>query len=106
MPSGRAAPGGTTPRASWTPAATVRYGDIVIRVAVTQDCWVYLTDTGTGQQIYMGTLPSGSAKSWTEKQPVTLRLGNPPGVVLTVNAKRVPMNAQQPLTLNLTPPRI
>jgi hypothetical protein len=103
--SGHTAAGGTTARSSRPPAAALRYGDIVIRLAVTQDCWVNLTDAGTGQQIYMGVLPSGSFKTWTEKQPVTLTLGNPPGAVLTVNGKRVPTNAQQPLTLNLTPPR-
>ena len=43
--------------------------------------------TASGKQIYEGIVSAGSSKHWTEKQAVSLMLGNPEGVALTVNGK-------------------
>ena len=51
-----------------------------------------------------GVINAGATKRWTEHQPVSLVLGNPAGVALTVNGKNaVPTGATQPVTLTLGP---
>jgi hypothetical protein len=77
---------------------------VVVHLTAMQNCWVLLTRTRDGSQIYMGEIPAGSSRSWTEKQPVSVELGNPPGVVLTVNGKRQRTNSPQVLTLRFSPP--
>ncbi len=90
------------PRPSPTPSPTP--AGVTIRLAAVQDCWVQLTSTVTGAQIYMGTIPAGSSMTWTENEAVNLRLGNPLGVVLTVDGKRQPTNVNNPETLSFSPP--
>jgi hypothetical protein len=41
--------------------------------------------------------------TWTESQAVLLSLGNPSGVVLTVNRKRQSIDTSNPVTLTLSP---
>ena len=77
---------------------------VVIHLTAVQDCWVQLTDSSTGAQIYMGTIPAGSSMTWTEKKAVKLDLGNPPGVVLTVDGKHQSTNVNNPETLSFSPP--
>jgi hypothetical protein len=89
--------------ASPSPAAPTLTGDVVIRLSATENCWVMLTTAG-GKQIYEGVVYAGSSKHWTEKQAVSLMLGNPGGVSLTVNGKNpVPAGSTQPVTLSLGP---
>jgi transcriptional regulator with XRE-family HTH domain len=76
---------------------------VVIHLTAVEDCWVLLTSSSTGAQIYMGTIPAGSSMTWTEKQTVKLALGNPPGVVLTVDGKRQSTNVNNPETLSFSP---
>jgi cytoskeletal protein RodZ len=76
---------------------------VVIRLAAVQDCWVQLTNSGDGSQIYMGVIPAGSSMTWTEKQAVNVRLGNPGGILLTVNGKRQHPNSTVPVTLSFRP---
>jgi hypothetical protein len=77
--------------------------DVVIRLSATENCWVMLTTAG-GQQIYEGVVSAGTSKHWTEKQPVSLMLGNPEGVTLSVNGRNpVPAGSTQPVTLSLGP---
>ena len=92
----RPAPTATTPPA-------VLANEVVIRLSATQPCWVQLT-TASGVQIYQGTINPGSSMRWTEKQPVSLVLGNPAGVSLTVNGRN-PIQAGQinPVTHSLGP---
>jgi transcriptional regulator with XRE-family HTH domain len=86
-----------------SPAATV--SDLTIKVAAGQEaCWVQLTRTSDGSQIYMGVIAPGTSMSWTEKHAVSLRLGNPGGIVLTVNGRHRNINTALPVTLNLAPP--
>jgi len=77
--------------------------DVVIQLSAVQDCWVLLTKSSDGSQIFMGVIPAGSSKTWTEKQAVYMRLGNPPGVVLTVDGKRQSTNVNNPETLSFSP---
>ncbi len=94
-----AAPSSPSPAATPTaPAAS----NVVIRLTAVEDCWVYLTN-GQGATIYSGVVPAGSTQTWKETQAVDLRLGNPAGVVLTVNGKKESPGTSQPVTLTLGP---
>ncbi len=95
------------PRPSSRPTPTPAQAPREVRIHVTalQDCWVLITRADTGAQIYMGVIPAGGSASWTEKQAVSLRLGNPPGVVLTVDGKHRNTNTPYVLTMNLRPPQ-
>ncbi len=91
----------TRPTAS--PVAQAYANEVVIRLAATANCWVELT-TATGTQIYQGIVYGGSSMHWTEHQAVSLMLGNPSGVSLTVNGKNaVPAGQISPVTLSLGP---
>jgi cytoskeletal protein RodZ len=96
-----AKPKPTTPAASPSPS-TSSPPDVVIRLSAVEDCWVFLTNAA-GDTIYSGVVPAGSTQSWKETQPVNLRLGNPAGVVLTVNGKKATPGTNQPVTLSLGP---
>jgi cytoskeletal protein RodZ len=91
-----------TPTATPSPPAALA-NQVVIRLTATQTCWVQLT-TASGTQIYQGDINPGSSMNWTEDQAVSLVLGNPAGVSLTVNGKN-PIQAGQtnPVTLSLGP---
>ena len=41
--------------------------------------------------------------TWNEKNQVSLVIGNPPGITLTVNGKTQQMNTRQVVTLNINP---
>ena len=77
-------------------------GDVVIQLTAVQDCWVYLTN-GQGATIFSGVVPAGSTQTWKETQAVNLRLGNPDGIMLTVNGKKESPGTSQPVTLTLGP---
>jgi hypothetical protein len=85
------------------PSPTPRPSDLVIQLSAVQDCWVLLTKSSDGSQIFMGVVSAGSSRTWTETQAVNMRLGNPPGVVLTVDGKRQPTNVNNPETLSFSP---
>jgi hypothetical protein len=92
-----------TPKPAATPAAQPYANEVVISLTASQSCWVQLT-TATGAQIYEGIVNAGNSMHWTEKQAVSLRLGNPGGVSLTVNGKnKAPGTSHQPVTLSLGP---
>ena len=85
------------------PSATPTSHDVVIRLNAVEDCWVLITKSTDGSQIFMGVVLAGSSRTWTEKQAVDMRLGNPPGVVLTVDGKRQSTNVNNPETLSFSP---
>jgi Helix-turn-helix domain/Domain of unknown function (DUF4115) len=91
-------------KASPSPAAAATLSDVVIKVAASEECWVQLTRTSDGSQIYMGVVQAGSSMTWTENQPVSIRLGNPGGISLTVNGQRHDINTALPVTLSFSPP--
>jgi cytoskeletal protein RodZ len=90
-----------TTKASPTPSASP--SDVVIKVDAVEECWVQLTKSSDGSQIYMGVVPAGTSMTWTEKQAVSLRLGNPGGITLTVNGQRHAIKSVLPVTLNFSP---
>ena len=92
-----------TPSAKPSPTVSATPSDVVIKVAAVEECWVLLTRTSDGSQIFMGVVPAGSSMTWTEKQAVSIRLGNPGGIVLTVDGQRQPIKTVLPVTLSYSP---
>ncbi len=87
-----------------TPTRTaVPSNDVIIHLTAVQDCWVYLTSDQGNNTIYSGVVPAGSTQTWKETKAVSLRLGNPDGVVLTVNGKKQSPGTSQPVTLTMGP---
>jgi cytoskeletal protein RodZ len=76
--------------------------EAVIRLTAAQDCWVGLNST-TGKSLYQGLILAGSTKNWNEKNQVSLVIGNPSGITLTVNGKTQHLNKGQVATLNIDP---
>jgi cytoskeletal protein RodZ len=93
-----------TAHPSPSPTPTPARSDVVIQLTANEDCWVLLTRSSDGSQIFMGVIPAGSSRTWTEKKAVDMRLGNPPGVVLTVDGKHRSTNVNNPETLSFSPP--
>jgi cytoskeletal protein RodZ len=93
-----------TPTPTVKPAtqAPVQPDEAVIRLTATQACWVGLTDS-SGKQLYQGTILAGKSMTWREKHPVSMVIGNPMGVVLTVNGKTQQTHTVQVLTLSINP---
>jgi hypothetical protein len=90
-------------RSNASPVAQAYANEVVIHLAATRNCWVQLT-TANGTQIYQGVVYAGTSMHWTEHQAVSLNLGNPGGVSLTVNGKNaVPAGSTHPVTLSLGP---
>jgi cytoskeletal protein RodZ len=85
-----------------TPQATVPKNEAVIKLVATSDCWVGLSSP-TGQSLYQGLVPAGQTMTWDEKHPVSLVIGNPPGVRLTVNGKTQHMSTVEVVTLSIDP---
>jgi cytoskeletal protein RodZ len=77
--------------------------DVVISLtAVSEPCWADLTTPG-GATIFQGIVDPGTSKTWTARQAVTLKLGNPGAVTLTVDGKNRTGLGSQPVTLSLRP---
>jgi cytoskeletal protein RodZ len=91
------------PSARPTPSPTHTSDDVVIKLTANEDCWVQLTSSSDGTQIYMGVVQAGATMTWTEKKAVNVRLGNPGGVVLTVNGQRQNPDSTVPVTLSFSP---
>jgi cytoskeletal protein RodZ len=91
------------PSARPTPSPTPSSDDVVIQLTANEDCWVQLTSSADGTQIYMGVIQAGASMKWTEKKAVAVRLGNPGGVVLTVNGQRQNPDSTVPVTLSFSP---
>jgi cytoskeletal protein RodZ len=80
--------------------------DVVIHLSAIEDCWVHLT-TASGRTIFSGIVYGGTREHWTERQAVSLVLGNPGGIALTVNGKDLgaPGHSGGPVTLSFGPGR-
>jgi cytoskeletal protein RodZ len=92
-----------TPSVSPSPTQSATPTDVVIKIDATEECWVLLTKSGDGSQIFMGVVPAGQSMTWTEKQAVSLRLGNPGGITLTVDGQQQALNTVLPVTLSYSP---
>jgi cytoskeletal protein RodZ len=91
-----------SPSAAPTHPASTGSSQVVIQLSAVEDCWVFLTDD-QGNTIYSGVIPAGSSQTWKESRSVSLRLGNPAGVVLTVDGKKQSPGTSQPVTLSIGP---
>lgn len=88
-------------RSSTSPASAGGPHHVVIALSAPRgNCWVDLT-TPAGQAIFAGTLPAGTSRAWTEEGPVSLEIGNPGAVRLTVNGKDQTPKSGSPVTLTL-----
>ncbi len=76
--------------------------EAVIRLTAAQNCWVGLNST-SGHTLYQGLVLAGSTKTWNEKNQVSLVIGNPPGITLTVNGKTQKLSKGQVARLNINP---
>ena len=92
-----------SPTVKASPTQAVTPSDVVIKVAAVEECWVLLTRSSDGSQIFMGVVPAGSSMTWTEQQAVSIRLGNPGGIVLTVDGQRQSIGTVLPVTLSYSP---
>ena len=94
------------PAASNTPAPpAARRGSrkvVISLAALNQACWADLT-TPAGATVFAGIIGPGTSKTWTERRPVTLELGNPGAVTLTVDGKTRTGLGPDPVTLRLAP---
>jgi cytoskeletal protein RodZ len=94
------------PAAANTPApAAARHGSpgvVILLTAVNEACWADLATPG-GATIFQGIIGPGTSKTWTERRAVTLELGNPGAVTLTVDGKNRTGLGSQPVTLRLAP---
>jgi cytoskeletal protein RodZ len=75
-------------------------GTVIALSAVSSACWVELTTTAN-RILFEGTIPMGTSKVWTEHKTVSMIIGNPGAVTLTVNGKPQSPPAGQPVTLTL-----
>jgi cytoskeletal protein RodZ len=76
--------------------------EAVIRLTAAQDCWVGLNST-TGKTLFQGLVLTGSTKTWNEKDQVSLVIGNPSGITLTVNGKTQHLSKGQVARLSINP---
>jgi cytoskeletal protein RodZ len=92
----------STPAA--TPPAPAVNPNVVISLTAIQDCWVEFTKPD-GRFLVQAYVVGGSSKTWTFARAVRMDIGNPGGIVLTVNGKKLgrPGAAGQPVTLSLGP---
>jgi cytoskeletal protein RodZ len=94
-----------SPSAKPSQSPVVPADEVVVQLTALQNCWILLSNVSTGAQIFEGDVPAGQTMNWTEKYPVSLRLGNPPGVQLIVDGKRVSTNTPDVETLTFSPPQ-
>jgi cytoskeletal protein RodZ len=73
---------------------------VIALSAVSSACWVELT-TAANQVLFEGIIPMGTSKVWTEHKTVSMIIGDPGAVTLTVNGKAQSPPAGQPVTLTL-----
>jgi hypothetical protein len=93
-----------TPTVKASPTVAATPSDVVIEVAAGQEmCWVALTRASDGSLIYEGLVQPGTSMTWTEKEAVNIRLGNPGAIVLTVDGQHEPINTVLPVTLSFSP---
>jgi len=92
--------------ASSSPAPTPTHVShtVVIRLTAIEDCWVEFT-TPDGAYLSQDYVTGGSSMTWTFHRNVTMQIGNPGGILLTVNGKHLgrPGSVGQPVTLSFGP---
>jgi cytoskeletal protein RodZ len=92
------------PTVKATPAAAAGQPsrpEAVIRLVAVKNCYVALT--ANGKRLYSATVLAGQTRIWRERQVVSMTLGNPGGVVLTVNGVKQTPNPGAVVTLSISP---
>ena len=104
-----ATPSGTpsgTPSAtpSGTPSSPAASQTVTISLTAIQNCWVEFTKPN-GQFLSQAYVVGGNSKTWSFSRAVNMDIGNPGGIVLTVDGKKLgsPGTTGQPVTLSLGP---
>jgi cytoskeletal protein RodZ len=77
-------------------------GPAKVVLTAKQDCWVSIADK-TGKQLFSGIVKGGQSKTWWEKTQVTIQLGDPPAIHLTVNGKNETPKTTSPATVSVNP---
>ena len=86
-----------------TPSPTQASHTVVIHLTAIEDCWVGFT-TPAGAYLSQYLVVGGSSKTWKFHHAVTMQIGNPGGILLTVNGKNLGSpGATGPLTLSFGP---
>jgi cytoskeletal protein RodZ len=95
-----------TPAPKPSGAATGAAHHLVIRLTASQDCWIEFSKPD-GHLLLQTYVLSGSSRTWRFRHAVTMQIGNPGGILLTVNGKDLghPGTFGQPVTLNFGPTR-
>jgi cytoskeletal protein RodZ len=96
-----------SPVATPSPTPTHARHRVVIRLTALQDCWVQFTRLN-GTYVTQATVTAGSTQSWTFRHAVVMTIGNPGGILLTVDGKslgRPGSPTSQPITLSFGPGR-
>jgi cytoskeletal protein RodZ len=97
----------TRPAASPSPSPAHARHRVVISLTAIQDCWVQFTRPD-GTYVTQATVSAGSSQSWTFRHAVVMTIGNPGGILLTVDGKslgRPGTPTSQPITLSFGPGR-
>jgi Helix-turn-helix domain/RodZ C-terminal domain len=99
VPGAVPAPSAHRATATTTPG---RNQPVLVQLAATEGCWVgvYGPDRALRWQAY---IPAGAARSWVFTHRMSMKIGNPRGIVLTVNGHKMTSLGSQPITLNLQP---
>jgi cytoskeletal protein RodZ len=91
------------PAPSPTPTTVSR--TVVIHLTAIEDCWVGFSKPD-GAYLSQAYVVAGSSKTWRFDRKVSMQIGNPGGILLTVNGKSKnlgPAGAAGPVTLTLGP---
>jgi cytoskeletal protein RodZ len=96
-----------SPKPSPTPSALAAHSApprLVIRLTASATCWVGFSTPG-GRTLFQTYVFGGHSRVWRFKHAVTMQIGNPGQIVLTVNGKHLghPGAIGQPVTLNFGP---
>jgi cytoskeletal protein RodZ len=85
-----------------SPSPSSQRRSVLVQLAATEDCWVgvYAPDGTMESQAY---IPAGSTRSWNFTHRVSMKIGNPSGIVLTVNGHRITFPSSQVATLSFRP---
>jgi transcriptional regulator with XRE-family HTH domain len=91
-----------SPTPSPSPSPTAQPG-VVIHLTALYDCWVGFTRHGV--MLFQVNVPGGTSRTWHFKHAIIMQVGNPDGIVLTVNGKkyRHPGAIGGPVTFSLHP---
>lgn len=96
-----------TPTPTPTPSDTAAHHTprrLIIRLTASAYCWVEFSKPG-GRVLFQTAVLAGHVKTWRFKHAVTMQIGNPGAILLTVNGKSYghPGYVGQPVTLSFGP---